>query len=214
MTSTAADAPGPIPPGLSEAEWEVVRTMRASKDEPPKEDSVGETKVLGSKEADSSELEEAEKSSGFSTWSLRVNPSSGNLHPIKAYLIAPPIESLSSSPFVAHYAPKEQGLEIRAQIPSGFFEGHFPPNSFLVAFSSIFWREAWKYGERAFRYCNHDIGHAIAAVSIAAAGLGWDVKMLDELGYHDLENLMGLGFFPEFKNPSRPVEGKFPEIEF
>lgn len=115
---------------------------------------------------------------------------------------------------MAHYAPKEHGLEIRVQIPSGFFEGHFPPDSFLVGFSSIFWREAWKYGERAFRYCNHDIGHAIAAVSIAAAGLGWDVKMLDGLGYHDLENLMGLGFFPEFKNPSRPVKGKFPEIEF
>jgi len=26
---------------------------------------------------------------------------------------------------------------------------------FLVGISSIFWRESWKYGERAFRYCNH-----------------------------------------------------------
>ncbi|WP_256360986.1 hypothetical protein [Methylomonas koyamae] len=37
--------------------------------------------------------------------------------------------------------------------------------------SSIHWREAWKYGERAFRYCQHDIGHALAALSYAAAGL-------------------------------------------
>ena len=38
--------------------------------------------------------------------------------------------------------------------------------SCLVALTSIHWREAWKYGERAFRYCQHDLGHAIAAVSI------------------------------------------------
>ncbi|XP_059633946.1 uncharacterized protein LOC132276509 [Cornus florida] len=154
------------------------------------------------------------KTTGFSTWSLRVNPSSGNLHPTEAYVISPPIETVSNSPFVAHYAPKEHSLEIRTQIPSGFLPKYFPKGSFLVGFSSIFWREAWKYGERAFRYCNHDVGHAIAAVSMAAAGLGWEVKLLDGLGYVDLEKLMGLEFFPEFKVPARPVGGKLPEIEF
>ncbi|KAE7997101.1 hypothetical protein FH972_001763 [Carpinus fangiana] len=154
------------------------------------------------------------KSTGYSTWSLRVNPSSGNLHPTEAYIIAPPIDSLSTSPFVAHYAPKEHSLELRAEIPSGFFPKFFPQNSFLVGLSSVFWREAWKYGERAFRYCNHDIGHAIAAVAMAAAGLGWDVKLLDGLGNEELKKLMGLQCFPEFKFPSRPVRGKFPDIEF
>ncbi|CBI38895.3 unnamed protein product, partial [Vitis vinifera] len=120
------------------------------------------------------------KTTGFSTWSLRVNPSSGNLHPTESYIIAPAIESVSDSAFVAHYAPKEHSLE------------------------------AWKYGERAFRYCNHDVGHAIAAVSMAAAELGWDVKVLDGLGYEDLKKLMGLEIFPEFEIPARPVKGKFP----
>ncbi|XP_010259051.1 PREDICTED: uncharacterized protein LOC104598601 isoform X2 [Nelumbo nucifera] len=154
------------------------------------------------------------KTTGYSTWSLRVNPSSGNLHPTEAYVIAPPIDSLSDSPFVAHYAPKEHSLELRAVIPSDFLPKFFPEGSFLVGITSIFWREAWKYGERAFRYCNHDVGHAIAAVAMAAAGLGWDVKLLDGLGYSDLEKLMGLEFFPHFKIPSRPVKGKMPEIEF
>ncbi|KAG2729681.1 hypothetical protein I3760_01G261400 [Carya illinoinensis] len=154
------------------------------------------------------------KTTGYSTWSLRVNPSSGNLHPTEAYIISPPIDSLSSSPFVAHYAPKEHSLELRAEIPSGFFPKFFPENSFLIGLSSIFWREAWKYGERAFRYCNHDIGHAIAAVAMAAAGLGWDVKLLDGLGYQELKKVMGLECFPEFKYTTRPVRGKFREIEF
>ena len=41
---------------------------------------------------------------------------------------------------------------------------------------SIYWREAWKYGMRAFRYCHHDCGHAIAAVAYAAAALGWRTR--------------------------------------
>ncbi|XP_042504336.1 uncharacterized protein LOC122081329 [Macadamia integrifolia] len=154
------------------------------------------------------------KTTGYSTWSLRVNPSSGNLHPTEAYVIAPSIDSLSDSPFVAHYAPKEHSLELRAAIPSDFLPKFFPEGSFLVGFSSIFWREAWKYGERAFRYCNHDVGHAIAAAAMAAAGLGWDVKLLDGLSYSDLQKLMGLDRFPSFVIPSRPVKGRLPEIEF
>lgn len=49
---------------------------------------------------------------------------------------------------------------------------------------------------------------------MAAAGLGWDVKILDGLGHDDLEKLMGLQFFPRFKIPSRPVKGEPREIEF
>lgn len=121
---------------------------------------------------------------------------------------------MSSSSFVAHYAPKEHSLELRAEIPSGFFTNFFPKGSFLVGLSSIFWREAWKYGERGFRYCNHDVGHAIAAVSMAAAGLGWDVRVLDGLGFVDTEKLMGLQVCEEMVIPDRPVKGKFPEVEF
>ncbi|XP_057807375.1 uncharacterized protein LOC131022029 [Salvia miltiorrhiza] len=155
------------------------------------------------------------KTTGYSTWSLRVNPSSGNLHPTEAYVISPPLHSLSDSSFVAHYAPKEHALELRARIPPEFFAGCLlPENSFLIGLASVFWREAWKYGERAFRYCNHDVGHAVAAVAMAAAGLGWDVRVLDGLGHEELERLMGLGVFPKFSIPSRPVKGRMPELEF
>jgi nitroreductase len=62
----------------------------------------------------------------------------------------------------------------------------------LVGLTSIHWREAWKYGERAFRYCQHDVGHAIAAVSIAAAGLGWQATLLDDVGTEQLASLLGV----------------------
>lgn len=106
-------------------------------------------------------------------------------------------------------------MELRAEIPSGFFPKFFPDNSFLVGLSSIFWRESWKYGERGFRYCNHDVGHAIGAVAMAAAGLGWDVKILEGLGFKELEKLMGVELGEgEVVIPTRPVKGEFPEIEF
>ena len=101
-----------------------------------------------------------------STWSLRANPSSGNLHPTEGYAVLPQLEGVADGPAVHHYAAKEHGLERRADLdPSAWsaLMAGFPPDSFLVGLSSIHWREAWKYGERAFRYCQHDAGHALAA---------------------------------------------------
>ena len=51
----------------------------------------------------------------------------------------------------------------------------------IVALSSIYWREAWKYGGRAFRYCQHDVGHAIGTLRVAAATLGWSAALLHAL---------------------------------
>jgi len=135
------------------------------------------------------------KRAGDVSWELRVNPSSGNLHPTEGYLICGPVDGLSDTPAVYHYAPKEHALELRAQFSLKTWRlltAELPPNSVLVGLTSIHWREAWKYGERAFRYCQHDVGHAIAALSIAAAGLGWGATLLDDLGMDELARLMGV----------------------
>eukprot|EP00002_Diphylleia_rotans_P024979 TRINITY_DN4932_c0_g1_i1.p1 TRINITY_DN4932_c0_g1~~TRINITY_DN4932_c0_g1_i1.p1 ORF type:complete len:536 (+),score=141.29 TRINITY_DN4932_c0_g1_i1:55-1662(+) len=124
------------------------------------------------------------KKSGKSAWSLRVNPSSGNLHPTEAYVITPPHISQTSQPTLFHYEPKIHALEKRAVYSSDAFGPLDLAGSgrdfLLLGLSSIYWREAWKYGERAFRYCQLDVGHAIAAVRMAAATLGWRVNLLDD----------------------------------
>jgi SagB-type dehydrogenase family enzyme len=135
------------------------------------------------------------KQAGEARWALRVNPSSGNLHPTEGYLLAPPIEGLCEHAVVAHYAPREHGLELRAQIPDELWASltdGLPPDAFFVALTSIHWREAWKYGERAFRYCQHDAGHGIAALTVAAGGLGWKVALCDQIGTEDLARLVGV----------------------
>jgi nitroreductase len=114
---------------------------------------------------------------------LRCNPSSGNLHPTEAYVITAGIDGLADG--VHHYACHEHGLEWRVQFAPPF-------RGLLIGLSSIHWREEWKYGERAFRYCQHDIGHALGALRYAAAVLGWRVQMLDAWGDADIAALCGL----------------------
>jgi SagB-type dehydrogenase family enzyme len=135
------------------------------------------------------------KRAGEVSWALRVNPSSGNLHPTEGYLICGPVDGLGDSPGVYHYTPNEHAMELRAKFLQETWRlltAELPPNTVLVGLTSIHWREAWKYGERAFRYCQHDVGHAIAAVSIAAAGLGWQATLLDDLGTEQLARLLGV----------------------
>lgn len=132
---------------------------------------------------------------GDASWSLRVNPSSGNLHPTEGYLVCGPVAGLTERPAVCHYAPRQHALEVRIEFPLEVWQSltaGLPPDSVLVALTSIHWREAWKYGERAFRYCQLDVGHAIAAVCLAAAGLGWQATLLDDVGTEQLGQLLGV----------------------
>jgi len=134
------------------------------------------------------------KSIGATRWALRVNASSGNLHPTEGYLVCGPIEGLCAQPMVCHYAAQEHGLEVRAEFDSALWNtlsSGFPAHTFFIGLSSIHWREAWKYGQRAYRYCMHDAGHALGALSIAAAGLGWQTRLLDDPGTDELARLLG-----------------------
>ncbi len=135
------------------------------------------------------------KQAGGERWSLRVNPSSGNLHPTEGYLIAGPIQGLFPTPAIYHYAPHEHALELRANLSAEAWAAlarQLPPAGVLVGLTSIHWRESWKYGERAFRYCHHDVGHAVAALAVAAAGLGYEARLLEGVLDVDLARLLGV----------------------
>ena len=146
------------------------------------------------------------KQSGQTRWALRANPSSGNLHPTEGYALLPALEQLGDMAALYHYAPREHALERRAELDAErwteliapFYEG-----SFFVGLSSIHWREAWKYGERAFRYCQQDIGHALASLRIAAAALGWKLVLLDGVSDGTLSSLLGLDRDEDFAEAER-----------
>jgi SagB-type dehydrogenase family enzyme len=146
------------------------------------------------------------KQAGETRWALRVNPSSGNLHPTEGYVFISSIPELGESPGLFHYAPREHALERRADCPPELYAQvlrGFPAQAFLVGLSSVYWREAWKYGERAFRYCQHDVGHAIGTLSIAAATLGWSVRLLDGVADDTIDALLGLDRAADFEGTER-----------
>ena len=107
-------------------------------------------------------------STGY-TYALRVNPSSGNLHPTEFHFCARGLVGWPDGLY--HYRPSSHMAEQRA---IGDFGAKLINNSTPLIFvlTSIAWREAWKYRDRAYRYCLHDIGHAWQALTLAARSIG------------------------------------------
>ena len=132
---------------------------------------------------------------GSAPWSLRVNPSSGDLHPTETYLVLGPDALADAEPAIYHYNVYNHELERRALLPLSIWEAlseHLPPTAMLVGLTSIHWRESWKYGERAYRYCHHDLGHAIAALCYSAAFMRWSTRVIHAIRDNTLAMLLGI----------------------
>lgn len=125
-------------------------------------------------------------------YALRVNPSSGNLHPTEFHFATRGLGGGLGG------APEAQLVGGRGEWPDGLY--HYRASSheaeqratgdwvtpilastlapwsrnarLVFVLTSIFWREAWKYRSRAYRYCCHDMGHAWESLVQAARSLG------------------------------------------
>jgi SagB-type dehydrogenase family enzyme len=109
-------------------------------------------------------------------YALRVNPSSGNLHPTEFHF--------ATRTGLYHYRPSSHTAELRA---TGDYTGGRSEVIFYL--TSIGWREAWKYRERAYRYCLLDIGHAWQALVLSALASGYGSEttaQFDDAGILDL----------------------------
>lgn len=162
------------------------------------------------------------KQAGDQKWALRCNASSGNLHPTEGYIILPPVNGISDKSSLSHYAPKDHSLEKLCEFDTDFWE-KLDEGSFLLGISSITYREVWKYGERAFRYCCLDAGHALRALQISAMMLGWKVSLYDDLNDEQLARLFGFdqqeryikeeAEFPDMLLAVSPVKKSTPSID-
>lgn len=133
------------------------------------------------------------KEYGPNRWALRCNPSSGNLHPTEAYLACLNISELENGLY--HYVSRDHVLEQRCRFDTELAAGD---SRVFIGLSSIHWREAWKYGERAFRYCQLDVGHALGALRYAAGALGWTLDLVESADNATLAKLLGLDRTADF----------------
>jgi SagB-type dehydrogenase family enzyme len=109
-------------------------------------------------------------------YSLRVNPSSGNLHPTETYVALRGFRDIEDGLY--HYRADCHALELRSpgaatqQLARALRIPWAEESQIVVGLTSIFWREAWKYRDRAYRYCCHDLGHALMSLLLAARAVG------------------------------------------
>jgi SagB-type dehydrogenase family enzyme len=138
------------------------------------------------------------KEYGPDRWALRCNPSSGNLHPTEAYLVCQNIPALENGLY--HYVSRDHVLEQRCRFQD---EPSEEDGRIFIGLSSIHWREAWKYGERAFRYCQLDVGHALGALRYAAGTLGWGIRLVESVSSRELSEWLGLDRNSDFEKAER-----------
>ncbi len=142
------------------------------------------------------------KEYGPDRWALRCNPSSGNLHPTEAYVLSRNVPGMIDG--LHHYLSRDHSLELRRADTNR----SDAPARLWIGLSSVHWREAWKYGERAFRYCQLDVGHALGALRYAAGTLGWRATLVEALASAELAAFMGLDRAEDFSG----VEGEDAEL--
>ncbi|TFE68158.1 nitroreductase family protein [Methylacidiphilum caldifontis] len=155
---------------------------------------------------DSLSISAWKRAPGLSPWSLRINPSSGNLHPTEVYLIIDSLGKEQNETALYHYCPLFHCLEKRATLGKNLLADFgLPAQGFFVGISSIYWRESWKYGERAYRYCQLDIGHVLGTIRFSASLLGWESYLVEGIGTELLGSILGLA-------SQEGPEKEYPEI--
>ena len=129
-------------------------------------------------------------------YSLRVNPSSGNLHPTETYLALRGFRDIDDGLY--HYRADRHALELRSpgaateRLAAALMISDREESPLIVGLTSIFWREAWKYRDRAYRYCCHDLGHAMMSLLLSARALGLVGRAIAHFGDLRLTQALGL----------------------
>ncbi len=109
-------------------------------------------------------------------FAFRSAPSAGALYPCEIYIATEKIHHLE--PAIYHYSIEKNGLtpirkgDFTPYISSGIPSQKSDPVVFFII-TVIFYRSAWKYGERAYRYLLLDTGHLLENLSLALKAAGY-----------------------------------------
>jgi SagB-type dehydrogenase family enzyme len=109
----------------------------------------------------------------------RAAASAGALYPTEVYLVCGDLEGLRAG--VYHFNPRDFTLarlrngDLRRWV-AGAVGTHAAYPATLV-FTTVFWRSAWKYRERGYRYCYWDLGTVAANLLATANAEGVAVEL-------------------------------------
>ena len=127
----------------------------------------------------------------------RAAASAGALYPIELYVLCGDLPGLPAGLY--HYGPATNSLtllrsgDLRGNLASA--AGDHPavadaPATILC--TCVFWRSAWKYRERGYRYCYWDNGTILANMTATANSLGQPTEIVAGFADAEVDTLLGL----------------------
>jgi SagB-type dehydrogenase family enzyme len=127
---------------------------------------------------------------------FRAAASAGGLHPIEVYVVCGDLPGLAAGAY--HFSPADFALrclrqgDYRGILARAAGDPTLAATPGILVFSAIFWRSAWKYRVRSYRYCFWDNGTIVANLLAAAAAAGLPARVL--MGFVDAQvnHLLGL----------------------
>ncbi len=132
----------------------------------------------------------------------RAAASAGALYPVETYLVCQDLAGLDAG--VYHFSPPEFSLrrlragDYRQILIQATGEEPAVTNSPLtqapvtLIFTTIFWRSAWKYRARGYRYCYWDTGTVVANLLAAATASGLSTQLIAGFVDAQLDQLLGI----------------------
>ena len=113
----------------------------------------------------------------------RAAASAGALYPIDVYLVCQDVPGLEAG--VYHFAPETFALrplrkgDYRAELVGATGQDQkFAAAPATLVFTATFWRSAWKYRARGYRYCFWDCGTMLANLLTVCSALGLPAELV------------------------------------
>ena len=127
----------------------------------------------------------------------RAAASAGALFPVELYLVCQDIPGLEAG--VYHFAPAEFSLlrlregDYRSQLLNATANHRdIATAPATLVCTAIFWRSAWKYRERGYRYCFWDTGTILANLLAVSSDLGLPARVVAGFLDSQVDHLLGI----------------------
>jgi SagB-type dehydrogenase family enzyme len=137
----------------------------------------------------------ARKSYPGGEYYLRINPSAGALYPNELYMQIRGVEGKEDG--IYHFEVSSSSLTLLYRLDER--EGLEPylgyktaMRGYLFLVSAIYWRSAWKYKDRAFRYCLLDAGHLLGCIEASALMIPHATQMRYIMQRKKLNHMFGV----------------------
>ncbi|MGB9720003.1 MAG: SagB/ThcOx family dehydrogenase [bacterium] len=106
-----------------------------------------------------------------SVMEFRAVPSAGATYPLEIFLAKK--DGLFRYIVDGHKLKKEQDVDLRRDIARAALNQMFIADAgVVIIITAVYKRTAWRYGEKAYRYINNEVGHCAQNIHLEAVALG------------------------------------------